>query len=282
MAAQRTEGRSSLAATSLGGAPPSGANAPSVEELRALQRKLAEVNGSPMPGKLLGHTRVQSTSSVSTMVSDCEESAMRSVPGLRHVVSSGSVSSMVSEIHEESPEEGLSSGADIRPVLEEEEVPIVDPDEIDEELRKAAQFGGAGAPRGAAEEPAPTTMMIRNIPNRYTQKELIRELEALGFTGSFDFLYVPIDKITLCNVGYAFVNFVDSSWARRCVETFDNYQFKKYRKVRGKIATVSVAHIQGLEANLRHYENSAVNANARARGRAPVVLPVVGAGRFSG
>merc|ERR1719253_2024567 len=29
----------------------------------------------------------------------------------------------------------------------------------------------------------PTTLMIRNIPNRYTQNELILELEALGFAG---------------------------------------------------------------------------------------------------
>merc|ERR1712154_612688 len=38
---------------------------------------------------------------------------------------------------------------------------------------------------------APTTMMVRNIPNRYSQRELIEELETLGFAGSFDFLYAP-------------------------------------------------------------------------------------------
>merc|ERR1719296_252256 len=42
-------------------------------------------------------------------------------------------------------------------------------------------------------EAPPTTMMIRNIPNRYTQHDLIEELESLGFAETFDFLYAPTD-----------------------------------------------------------------------------------------
>lgn len=117
----------------------------------------------------------------------------------------------------------------------------------------------------------PTTMMIRNIPNRYTQREFMRELEDFGFAGSFDFLYVPMDKGTLCNVGYAFVNFVDPIWAEKCINAFDNYNFKKHKKARWKVTSVSVAHIQGLEANIRHYENSAVSGGAQAKSRGPVI-----------
>ena len=43
-------------------------------------------------------------------------------------------------------------------------------------------------------EGAPTTLMIRNIPNSYTQRELLKELESLGFAKAFDFLYMPVDK----------------------------------------------------------------------------------------
>ncbi|CAJ1446656.1 unnamed protein product, partial [Effrenium voratum] len=104
-----------------------------------------------------------------------------------------------------------------------------------------------------------TTLMIRNIPNRYTQQELISELEDLGFAGTFNFLYIPLDKGTMSNVGYAFVNFVDTEWSQKCIDAFQNYRFKRHRKTSGKIAAISAAHLQGLEANLAHYEKSAVN-----------------------
>jgi len=120
-------------------------------------------------------------------------------------------------------------------------------------------------------ESPPTTLMIRNIPNRYTQRELILELDDLGFAGTFDFLYIPLDKGTMMNVGYAFVNFVGHEWAEKCMQMFKNYRFKRHRKISGKIAAVSVAHIQGLVANLAHYENAAVNT-AKLKQRRPVVL----------
>lgn len=120
-------------------------------------------------------------------------------------------------------------------------------------------------------EKPPTTLMIRNIPNRYTQNELILELEALGFGGTFDFLYVPLDKGTMSNVGYAFVNFVDPQSAAKCMESFHGYHFKRHRKVSGKIAAVSIAHLQGLEANLAHYKNAAVNT-AKMKQRRPLVM----------
>lgn len=119
----------------------------------------------------------------------------------------------------------------------------------------------------------PTTVMIRNIPNRYTQKELISELECLGFADSFDFLYLPIDTGSMGNVGYAFVNFVEPAWAARCCDVVTGHTFRKHQqKTRTKVATVSVAHLQGLEANLRHYERAAVNSRGRAKRCGPVVL----------
>lgn len=131
----------------------------------------------------------------------------------------------------------------------------------------AAKFSKA-----STEAPA-TTMMIRNIPNRYNQRELIKELENLGFAETFDFFYAPIDTGTMGNVGYAFVNFIEQSWAERCCELMSGYTFKKHQhKMRVKVASVSVAHIQGLEANLRHYENAAVNGRARAKRCGPVIM----------
>lgn len=123
---------------------------------------------------------------------------------------------------------------------------------------------------------APTTMMIRNIPNRYTQCELIRELEGLGFAGTFDFFYAPIDFGTMGNVGYAFVNFIDPTFASRCEEVMSGYVFKCHQqRGRAKVARVSAAHLQGLEANIRHYQKSAVAGRARSKGCGPIVMKTI-------
>ena len=79
-------------------------------------------------------------------------------------------------------------------------------------------------------------------------EELIAELDDLGFAGTFNFLYIPLDKGTMSNVGYAFVNFVTKDWASKCIEAFQGYRFKRHRKTSGKIAAISAAHLQGLEA----------------------------------
>lgn len=117
-----------------------------------------------------------------------------------------------------------------------------------------------------------TTIMIRNIPNRYSQQDLIGELEEMGFAGTFDFLYLPMDKGTLRNVGYSFVNFSEHSWAEKCMESFQDHTFNLHQKSsNSKMARVSVAHMQGLEDNVRHYERSVVNS-AKLKSRRPVVL----------
>ena len=48
--------------------------------------------------------------------------------------------------------------------------------------------------------------MIRNIPIKYTDKMLIKELE--GFDGKFDCLYMPYDFEKGGNKGYAVINFI--------------------------------------------------------------------------
>jgi len=146
-----------------------------------------------------------------------------------------------------------------------------------------AQFGrqhdDAGAPKqkinfaeefAKTESEAPrTTMMLRNIPNRYTQQELAEELELLGFKGSFDFLHAPIDFKTMGNKGYAFVNFVSAEWANRCQQEINGYSFLKHQQKKcKKVAMVSVAHLQGLEANIAHYQHAAVTTRSR---RGPLI-----------
>ena len=58
------------------------------------------------------------------------------------------------------------------------------------------------------EEETRTTIMIRNIPNKYTQQKLLETLDSEGQQGRYDFLYLPMDQKNNCNVGYAFINFI--------------------------------------------------------------------------
>lgn len=38
-----------------------------------------------------------------------------------------------------------------------------------------------------------TTLMLRNIPNKYTQDMILQEVCAAGLNGKYDFFYLPID-----------------------------------------------------------------------------------------
>jgi len=123
----------------------------------------------------------------------------------------------------------------------------------------------------SSQDAPPTTLMIRNIPGKYSQDDLIMDLNDKGFGSTYDFLYLPIDKVTSNNVGYAFVNFVDPATAARCIESFQDHRFDRLRRSSNKFARISVAHLQGLANNLQHYEKTIVNAS-REKGRRPLVV----------
>eukprot|EP00931_Biecheleriopsis_adriatica_P037016 TRINITY_DN21250_c0_g1_i1.p1 TRINITY_DN21250_c0_g1~~TRINITY_DN21250_c0_g1_i1.p1 ORF type:complete len:491 (+),score=97.60 TRINITY_DN21250_c0_g1_i1:102-1475(+) len=108
-------------------------------------------------------------------------------------------------------------------------------------------------------KPDVTTVMIRNVPNQYFREQFMQELDKLGFEGKYDFVYLPIDRQTQWNVGYAFVNFEEAASATWCMEVMCGHKFTRIHPgQQQRLAQVSVAHLQGLEENLAHYENTAV------------------------
>jgi len=96
-----------------------------------------------------------------------------------------------------------------------------------------------------------TTVMLRNIPNRYSRNMLIERLNQ-GYQGQFDFVYLPIDFNSKCNVGYAFINFRSPSVAAKFTAEF--HGAKTTAKLPGfssaKICEVSYARVQGRDANM--------------------------------
>jgi len=110
--------------------------------------------------------------------------------------------------------------------------------------------------------------MLRNIPNKYTQNTLLEEIHEAGFVDTYDFFYLPMDVHNRANVGYAFINFLDSADFVKFTTTFTDYIFQKHPSL--KIARVSPAHIQGLVENLQHFSNRAVTWSRNSQYR-PIV-----------
>jgi hypothetical protein len=102
-----------------------------------------------------------------------------------------------------------------------------------------------------------TSLMVRNIPNKYTQQMLLSEFSANGHgPGKIDFFYLPIDFKNKCNRGYAFINFVDY----RDIVPFHRQYFGQHWKVfnSDKICDITYARIQGKAGMLKRFENSAL------------------------
>lgn len=102
-----------------------------------------------------------------------------------------------------------------------------------------------------------TTVMLKNLPNKYTQQQLREEIDSLGFAGCYDFFYLPVDAKTNANKGYAFMNFVTTDYALLFRWQFDGRKMNFFNSQ--KVVSVVPAALQGLEKNYAHYSNTRVN-----------------------
>lgn len=70
-----------------------------------------------------------------------------------------------------------------------------------------------------------TTVIVRNIPNRFSHGSLAAVLDTHGFSGLYDLIYVPIDFATGVSFGYAFVNLTSVDEAERFIARFDGLKW---------------------------------------------------------
>lgn len=137
-------------------------------------------------------------------------------------------------------------------------------------------MAGSTRPRGRKGGKAPvdwagkTTVMIRNIPSVYSQKDLIAEVSRRGFAGSFDFFYLPMDFAKSANAGYAFANFVDVASVSALRKEFDGKRLE-LAPTSTKLIQVVPATLQGYDANFAHFAHSAV-LNHHKTEHSPVFL----------
>jgi len=101
-----------------------------------------------------------------------------------------------------------------------------------------------------------TSMMIRNIPNRYSQQIMLAEIDRAGFKGKYSLFYLPIDFGQRANLGYAFIDFPDLETAQLFYSCFHGEKLRKFKSK--KILEISPAMHQGLEANLNHFAKAAL------------------------
>ncbi|KAL6890544.1 hypothetical protein ACP4OV_008799 [Aristida adscensionis] len=108
-----------------------------------------------------------------------------------------------------------------------------------------------------------TTLMIKNIPNKYTSKMLLAAIDELH-KGTYDFFYLPIDFKNKCNVGYAFINMISPVHIISFFQAFNGKKWEKFNSE--KVASLAYARIQGRTALISHFQNSSLmNEDKRCR-----------------
>ena len=96
-----------------------------------------------------------------------------------------------------------------------------------------------------------TTVMIRNIPIKYTDSILTKELEE--FKGKYDCLYMPYDFEKKGNKGYAFINFVNPLHILYFHEKFCGKKWPLFES--NKICELNSANFQGINEIQKHSKN---------------------------
>uniref|UniRef100_A0A0D9VKB2 RRM domain-containing protein n=1 Tax=Leersia perrieri TaxID=77586 RepID=A0A0D9VKB2_9ORYZ len=108
-----------------------------------------------------------------------------------------------------------------------------------------------------------TTLMIKNIPNKYTSKMLLAAIDEFH-KGTYDFFYLPIDFKNKCNVGYAFINMISPVHIASFYQAFNGKKWEKFNSE--KVASLAYARIQGRTALISHFQNSSLmNEDKRCR-----------------
>lgn len=102
-----------------------------------------------------------------------------------------------------------------------------------------------------------TTVMLKNIPNDYTQDMLLKLLDDEGFSRKYDFVYLPMDFRSGSAFGYAFINLLTSEDTRLFESHF--HGFCRWAFPSRKVAEVTWSRpMQGLAATIERYRNSPI------------------------
>lgn len=100
-----------------------------------------------------------------------------------------------------------------------------------------------------------TTLMIKNIPNKYNQAMLTAEID-LNHQGLYDIIYLPIDPKNQCNCGYGFINVVHPLVILSLYLEFNGKSWRNFNS--DKICILAYGRLQGKDQLLSQLEGSGV------------------------
>ncbi|KAL4470321.1 hypothetical protein ABPG74_011932 [Tetrahymena malaccensis] len=114
------------------------------------------------------------------------------------------------------------------------------------------------------------TVMVRNIPNRYNQEDFLRIID-INYKGLYDFVYLPMDFKNHCNIGYAFINFIDP---KHIIPFYNEFNGKRWEMIRSeKVCYICYARIQGRNELIAHFKKSGVMSALVDKSFKPLILP---------
>ncbi|KAF2206837.1 hypothetical protein CERZMDRAFT_8911, partial [Cercospora zeae-maydis SCOH1-5] len=101
-----------------------------------------------------------------------------------------------------------------------------------------------------------TTLMMRNIPNSWTFRDLKRRVDQVAMD-QYDFSYLRIDFEKSTNVGYGFINLISPAATARFVEALQGTSWAPGTHPR-KTVQLSYAAVQGIDCIIDKFRNSSI------------------------
>ena len=103
-----------------------------------------------------------------------------------------------------------------------------------------------------------TSIMIKNIPNKFT-KDILLNIIDQNFSGAYDIFILPTDMSKNKNFGYAFINFISSYYIPNFYYMFNG---KKWSNTNSeKVCQITYSKIQGKSNLILHYPSKSVFQN---------------------
>ena len=107
-----------------------------------------------------------------------------------------------------------------------------------------------------------TTIMIKNIPNKFN-KDLLLSIINQNFKGTYDLFILPTDINKYKNFGYAFINFTSSYYIPYFYYMFNGKMWSSTNSK--KICELTYSKVQGKENLLAHYPIKIIYGNEEAK-----------------